>query len=109
MTNLAFAMKVYLAVTVALGIVISAVVDLAVFMAAHLLINSFHLLRTRSVRNEKSSAKRLVSNQCVNFLSWAHSILLRSFAMLLPSTKRLVRRSNGSVRVKSISNSKNFQ
>lgn len=46
MTNLAFAMKVYLAVTAALGIVISAVVDLAVFTAAHLLINSFHLLRT---------------------------------------------------------------
>ena len=62
MMNLAFAMKVYLAVTAALGIVISAVVDLAVFTAAHLLINSFHLLRTRSVRNEKSSAKRLVNN-----------------------------------------------
>lgn len=62
MMNLAFAMKVYLAVTAALGIVISTVVDLAAFMAAHLLINSFHLLRTRSVRNEKSSAKRLVNN-----------------------------------------------
>ena len=67
MMNLAFAMKVYLTVTAALGIVISAVVDLAVFTAAHLLINSFHLLWTRSVRNNKPSAKRLVSNQCVNF------------------------------------------
>ena len=61
-TNLAIAMKVYLAVTAALGIVISTVVDLAVFTAAHLLINSFHLLRTWSVRNNKPSAKRLVNN-----------------------------------------------
>ena len=55
MMNLVFASEVDL-------VVIAAVVDLAVFTAAHLLINSFHLLWTRSVRNNKPSAKRLVNN-----------------------------------------------
>ena len=47
MTNLAIAAARGLSVTAAVDlVVIAAVVDLAVFTAAHLLINSFHLLRT---------------------------------------------------------------